>query len=96
MPVYEYECSGCKKIFEMQQRIADAPLTVCPECGAEVRKLVSMSSFRLKGGGWYADGYSNGSGSSGSACAPTGGAATGADAGSSCPVGGCCQCPAAH
>ena len=59
MPVYEYECSGCKKIFEIQQRIADAPLAVCPECGAPVRKMISRSSFQLKGGGWYSDGYSS-------------------------------------
>ena len=58
MPVYEYECNGCQKIFEVQQRIADAPVSVCPECGGNVRKLISMSSFRLKGGGWYTDGYS--------------------------------------
>ena len=59
MPVYEYECSKCRKVFEVQQKMADAPLVSCPECKGEVRKLVSMSSFQLKGGGWYADGYSS-------------------------------------
>ncbi|MGI6657218.1 MAG: FmdB family zinc ribbon protein [Desulfobulbus sp.] len=58
MPVYEYECKQCEQIFEVQQRITDAPITTCPECGGEVRKLISMSSFHLKGGGWYTDGYS--------------------------------------
>ena len=58
MPVYEYECNSCRKIMEIQQRMADAPLTVCPQCGGEVRKLISMSSFQLKGGGWHTDGYS--------------------------------------
>ncbi|MDY0391532.1 MAG: zinc ribbon domain-containing protein [Desulfobulbus oligotrophicus] len=88
MPVYEYECSGCKKIFEIQQRIADAPVSTCPECGADVKKLISMSSFQLKGGGWYADGYSSADKGS---CADTGSAP-------SCPAGAggsCCQCPAA-
>jgi len=61
MPVYEYECSGCKKVFEVQQKISDDPLTHCPECEAEVKKLMSMSSFQLRGGGWYADGYSSAS-----------------------------------
>jgi putative FmdB family regulatory protein len=90
MPVYEYECNGCKKVFEVQQRMADAPLSVCPDCGREVRKLVSMSSFQLKGGGWYNDGYSGCSSAKGSASSDSGGA--------SCPAsgGGCCQCPAAH
>ena len=58
MPVYEYECEGCSKVFEVQQRIADKPLTVCPECSGTLRKLISMTSFQLKGGGWYTDGYS--------------------------------------
>lgn len=62
MPVYEYECKKCEKIFEVQQRIADDPLKQCPECEGEVKKLMSMSSFQLKGGGWYADGYSSPSG----------------------------------
>ena len=59
MPVYEYECGGCNKVFEVQQRIADRPLTVCTECGGALRKLISMTSFQLKGGGWYTDGYSS-------------------------------------
>lgn len=91
MPVYEYECSGCRNVFEVQQRIADAPLASCPECGGEVRKIISMSSFQLKGGGWYADGYSAASGKGG--CASPSGGDTGAPA---CANGGsCCQCPAA-
>jgi len=91
MPVYEYECKGCRKIFEIQQRIADAPVSVCPECGGGVRKLISMSSFQLKGGGWYTDGYSNGGNGKGSSpCADS-------SAAPSCPGGGgsCCHCPAA-
>jgi putative FmdB family regulatory protein len=59
MPVYEYECKECNKIFEVQQKMADKPLTNCPECNEPVKKLVSMSSFQLKGGGWYADGYAS-------------------------------------
>ena len=59
MPVYEYECKECDKVYEVQQKIADAPLQKCPECSAPVTKLMSMSSFQLKGGGWYADGYAS-------------------------------------
>ncbi len=93
MPVYEYECSGCKKIFEIQQRIADAPLAVCPECGAPVRKMISRSSFQLKGGGWYSDGYSSCSKGVGTSS----GGSSSSEGGSSCSAGGgCCHCPAAH
>ncbi|RUM33755.1 MAG: zinc ribbon domain-containing protein [Desulfobulbus sp.] len=64
MPVYEYECPSCEKVFEVQQRMSDDPLKICPDCGGQVKKLVSMSSFHLKGGGWYSDGYSSKSKSS--------------------------------
>lgn len=57
MPIYEYECNQCAKILEVSQSIKDAPLSTCPDCGQPVRKLISASSFLLKGGGWYADGY---------------------------------------
>jgi putative FmdB family regulatory protein len=67
MPIYEYECTSCCNVFEIVQRMTEDPLTNCPDCSGPVKKLVSMSSFQLKGGGWYADGYSskssNGSGS---------------------------------
>ncbi len=60
MPIYEYECKKCEKIFEVQQKISDDPLSQCPDCGSGVEKLISQSSFHLKGGGWYADGYGSG------------------------------------
>jgi putative FmdB family regulatory protein len=59
MPVYEYECPQCEKVHEVQQRMVDDPLTLCPECGGPVKKIMSRSSFQLKGGGWYADGYAS-------------------------------------
>ncbi len=88
MPVYEYECDVCRKVFEVQQRMADAPLSSCPECEGSVRKVMSMSSFQLKGGGWYADGYAS----------TQKGAGTGSTAASTpppCSSGGCGKCPAA-
>ena len=67
MPIYEYECTSCCNVFEVFQRMTEDQLTDCPDCSGPVKKLVSMTSFQLKGGGWYADGYSskssNGSGS---------------------------------
>jgi len=59
MPVYEYECKACEKILEVQQRMSDDPLSQCPDCGGAVTKIMSRSSFQLKGGGWYADGYAS-------------------------------------
>jgi len=60
MPIYEYQCDKCGHEFEREQRMADPPVKTCPECKARrVTKLISRSSFVLKGGGWYADGYSD-------------------------------------
>jgi putative FmdB family regulatory protein len=57
MPIYEYECESCRKVHEVMQKFSDAPLTACPECNSPVKKLVSMSSFALKGTGWYTTDY---------------------------------------
>lgn len=57
MPIYEFECRACGKITEVMQKISDAPLATCPECGGEVAKKMSMTSFSLKGTGWYATDY---------------------------------------
>ena len=65
MPTYEYECSKGHQ-FEVEQRITEPPLERCQVCHAKVRRLISASTFILKGGGWYSDGYSSGSDSSSS------------------------------
>jgi putative FmdB family regulatory protein len=56
MPVYEYECGKCG-VFEHSQRINDAALTKCPTCRRKVRRLISSTSFQLKGTGWYVTDY---------------------------------------
>ena len=54
MPIYEYQCRECSHRLEKLQKMSDAPLTRCPECGKEaLTKLVSAAGFRLAGGGWY-------------------------------------------
>ena len=58
MPIYEYECPSCGHEFEKIQKFSDPEVKKCPECGLRVRKKISASAFVLKGGGWYADGYS--------------------------------------
>ena len=59
--IYEYECM-IHNIFEVQQKLNDEPLIVCPQCEKEgkissVKKIISSTSFILKGGGWAAQGY---------------------------------------
>jgi len=56
MPIYEYECGKCG-VFETSQRISEAALTKCPTCRRKVRRLISSTSFQLKGTGWYATDY---------------------------------------
>ncbi len=64
MPTYEYKCNSCDIEFERFQRINDDPVKVCPECGGEVRRLISTGGgLVFKGPGFYATDY--GSGSSG-------------------------------
>ena len=57
MPIYEYECAKCKKHHEIMRKITAKPLTKCPDCGGELQKLISNTSFVLKGTGWYATDY---------------------------------------
>jgi putative FmdB family regulatory protein len=56
MPIYEYHCSKCGD-FEIMQKISDKPLTNCPTCRRKVSKLISSTSFQLKGSGWYITDY---------------------------------------
>ncbi len=56
MALYDYECIKCGHTFELIQKIS-ASSPECPECRGETRRLISKSSFRLKGGGWGKDGY---------------------------------------
>lgn len=57
MPIYEYECTQCGKIEEALQKFSDKPLTKCNHCSGKLHKLVSKSSFQLKGTGWYVTDY---------------------------------------
>lgn len=57
MPVYEYQCMKCRKEFEVMQKITDKPLSVCSACGGELKKLITNTSFVLKGSGWYVTDY---------------------------------------
>ncbi|MCC6346361.1 MAG: zinc ribbon domain-containing protein [Nitrospirales bacterium] len=57
MPIYEYSCLQCGRRHEVMQKFSDAPIAECPECGGEMKKLISNTSFVLKGTGWYVTDY---------------------------------------
>lgn len=58
MPIYEYRCQQCGD-FEVTQKIKDKPLARCPGCKGKVKKLISSTSFQLKGTGWYITDYAH-------------------------------------
>lgn len=65
MPIYAYKCGTCGHAKDVLQKISDAPLTVCPACGAEAfSKQVTAAGFQLKGSGWYVTDFRGGSGGS--------------------------------
>ncbi len=57
MPIYEYQCTKCGEVFEAFQKINDKPLSQCKFCKGPVERLISHSSFQLKGSGWYMTDY---------------------------------------
>ncbi len=57
MPLYEYECLGCEKRFEVIQKFSDDLLTVCEDCGGKLKKLLSPPAIQFKGTGWYVTDY---------------------------------------
>lgn len=83
MPIYDYLCTSCGVKKEVMQKMNDAVLSVCPECGKETfAKQLSAAGFQLKGSGWYATDFK--SGSSAAKAESTAPAAT--------PCGGSCAC----
>ncbi|AMM23788.1 FmdB family zinc ribbon protein [Variovorax sp. PAMC 28711] len=63
MPIYAYKCSSCGFAKDALQKMSDAPLTVCPNCGASTfEKQVTAAGFQLKGSGWYVTDFRDGGG----------------------------------
>ncbi len=64
MPIYAYKCASCGHADDVLQKLADAPLTVCPKCGKETySKQITAPQFQLKGSGWYVTDFRGGSSS---------------------------------
>lgn len=59
MPIYEYECQKCGHHAEVLQKFSDPPVSKCEKCKGKMRKLISQSSFHLKGTGWYVTDYAS-------------------------------------
>jgi putative FmdB family regulatory protein len=57
MPIYEYRCVKCNEQFEVMQKITDDPLSTCELCGGNLKRLITNTSFVLKGSGWYVTDY---------------------------------------
>ncbi|MEX3582529.1 MAG: FmdB family zinc ribbon protein [Burkholderia sp.] len=85
MPIYAYRCDACSFAKDVLQKMSDAMLSLCPECGKDaLRKQVTAAGFQLKGSGWYVTDFRGGSGgasaASTSAPAEAGGSASGGKA----------------
>lgn len=59
MPIYEYECTKCGQQSEIWQKFSDPPITKCEVCRGRMKKLISQSTFHLKGTGWYVTDYAS-------------------------------------
>lgn len=57
MPIYEYECTKCGAVEEAFQHFSEKPLEACKNCSGNLQKIISHSSFHLKGSGWYVTDY---------------------------------------
>ena len=65
MPIYEYQCAKCGHQTEILQKFSDPPIAKCDLCQGKMKKLISHSTFHLKGTGWYVTDYASKSGSEG-------------------------------
>ena len=84
MPIYAYKCGSCGHAKDALQKISDAPLTVCPACGASTfSKQLTAAGFQLKGSGWYATDFRG----SGTPAAPAADGAKPAEAGKTTEAG---------
>lgn len=90
MPIYEYECKACGHRQEAIQKMSDDPLVDCPACGKpDLKKLISATSFRLKGGGWYETDFKNGGKKSTAKAEPDSGESKSKTSSGGCGSGGC-------
>ena len=93
MPIYEYQCQSCEDVIEKWQSLSDEPMATCPSCSGPLKKIISMSSFQLKGGGWFADGYSSNSSCNKSSSSSTSSSSSSSESKPACAnKKACCGC----
>ncbi|MCA8243776.1 MULTISPECIES: FmdB family zinc ribbon protein [Burkholderia] len=87
MPIYAYRCEACGFAKDVLQKMSDAPLSQCPECGKDAfRKQVTAAGFQLKGSGWYVTDFRGGSGGTSAPAATSGDAAPAASGAQAAPA----------
>lgn len=91
MPIYEYHCHKCDEVFQVKQKIHDEKLTTHERCGGELERLISSTSFVLKGTGWYKTDYAGGA-SAKAAGSESGGESKSASSGDGHGCGATCGC----
>jgi putative FmdB family regulatory protein len=86
MPIYAYKCLSCQHAMDVLQKYSDAPLSICPECGAAtMAKQLTAAGFQLKGSGWYATDFKHGAGGGEAKPAAPASGTAGADAPAAAP-----------
>lgn len=87
MPIYAYKCESCGHSKDVLQKMSDAPLTDCPQCGAPAfKKQLTAAGFQLKGSGWYVTDFRGGGGATAVPPVSGGGDAPAAASGDSKPA----------
>ncbi|HLV00797.1 MAG TPA: FmdB family zinc ribbon protein [Acidobacteriota bacterium] len=71
MPLYEYQCRKCQKVFEIIQKFSDEELSECEDCGGELERLLSAPAIQFKGSGWYITDYARKGTNSGDGATPS-------------------------
>jgi len=62
MIFYDYKCSKCKSIIEVRHSIKDTPIIMCEKCNIPMKRIITSTTFKLNGSGWYKDGYNKNKG----------------------------------
>ena len=65
MPIYEYRCDDCERVFEAIQRLSEEPLDACQHCGGSARRIISSPAIHFVGSGWYVTDYARKAGDKG-------------------------------
>lgn len=71
MPLYEYQCTQCNRVFEAIRKFSDPDLTECSQCGGQLERLLSAPAIQFRGSGWYVNDYAKKSSANGRQDSPS-------------------------